>query len=106
MAGYLPYGLVSGAGEVAVIESPNGGWNAIYSDRRTAGGVATVEGHDQEFANRLAHLFVAKSKEGVNPGDLFGTLCWKFKAERIEIYNNLSTLCLLTGYGEPLPDEE
>ena len=54
MAGYLPYGLVSGRGEVAVIESPNGGWNVIYSDRRTAGGVATVEGHDQELS--LIHI--------------------------------------------------
>ena len=106
MAGYIPYGLVSKPGEVAVIKSPDGGWNVIYTDRETSAGVATMEGDDQDFGNRLAHLFVAKSKEGVNPGDLFDTLCWEFGAERVEIYDNLSKLCLLTGYGQPLPNVE
>ena len=99
---YKSYGSISGNGEVAVLTSPQGGFAIIFTDRQTAGGVASCPGQDNAFANKLGAVWCEKANSGVNPGVVFDAMCHTYEAESVEHYENLSELCFVTGFGEPL----
>lgn len=62
---YKSYDSISGSGEVAVLTSPSGGFAIIFTDRQTAGGVASCPGQDNAFANKLGAVWCEKANSGL-----------------------------------------
>ncbi|MFV8380084.1 hypothetical protein [Corynebacterium hindlerae] len=77
---------------VATIVSDDKGSAAIFTDRETAGGVASFPGCDWNLISDLANYWVDRSLLGHKPGDVFDDLCNQFRVKEIIHLEKLDTL--------------
>lgn len=106
---YDDYRTVDGPGRAAIVVSPHsGGWAAVFTDDKRAGGVATAEGQDDVWAAMLAEYWLEAAQDGYTPEDAFDNLAYEYADGVAKLGNLARDLALFTGLytAEELDDRD